>query len=68
MPGNLTFDALKDLAAKGEGAAARAKFLQAKTFYSIARFPHPLTPLKEEANQDCIRISKNSPSHFNENQ
>jgi dienelactone hydrolase len=48
-------DEAEDLAAKGEGAAARAKFLQAKTFYSIARFPRPLTPLKEEANQDCIR-------------
>ncbi len=45
----------ESLAAKGDGQAAKAKFLQAKTFYSLARFPRPLTPLKEEANQDCIR-------------
>ncbi len=43
------------LAARGDRKGARAKFLQAKTYYSIARFPRPLTPLKEEANQDCIR-------------
>ena len=39
----------------GDTAAAREKFLLAKTYYSIARFPRPLTPLKEEANRDCIR-------------
>ncbi|MBT3352414.1 MAG: alpha/beta hydrolase [Nitrospinaceae bacterium] len=44
------------LAAKGDGSAARAKFLQAKSYYSLARFPRPLTPLKEEVNQDCIRV------------
>ncbi|MEE9274627.1 MAG: prolyl oligopeptidase family serine peptidase [bacterium] len=44
------------LAAAGDGAAARAKFLQAKTYYSIARFPRPLTPLKEEVSRDCIRV------------
>ncbi len=43
------------LAARGDGAGARAKFLQAKTFYSIARFPRSLTPLKEEVDRDCIR-------------
>lgn len=43
------------LLAKGDKAGARAKFLEAKSYYSIARFPHPLTPLKEEVNQDCIR-------------
>ena len=42
-------------AAQGDTAAAREKFLLAKTYYSIARFPRPLTPLKEEANRDCIR-------------
>ncbi|MFC1491592.1 prolyl oligopeptidase family serine peptidase [Nitrospinota bacterium] len=49
-------DEAEQLAAKEEGAVARAKFLQAKTFYSIARFPRPLTPLKEEVNLDCIRV------------
>ena len=43
------------LAARGEASAARGKFLQAKTWYSSARFPRPLTPLKEEANRYCIR-------------
>ena len=45
----------EEFAAQGERAAAREKFLLAKTYYSIARFPRPLTPLKEEANRDCIR-------------
>lgn len=45
----------EELAARGEASAAREKFLHAKTWYSIARFPRPLTPLKEEANRDCIR-------------
>ena len=42
-------------AASGDTTAAREKFLLAKTYYSLARFPRPLTPLKEQANQDCIR-------------
>ncbi len=45
----------EELAAQGETTAARNKFLLAKTYYSLARFPRPLTPLKEQANQDCIR-------------
>ncbi len=40
-------DEAEALAAKGDQKGARAKFLQAKTFYSIARFPRPLTALKE---------------------
>ena len=43
------------LAAGGDASAAREKFLLAKTYYSLARFPRPLTPLKEQANQACIR-------------
>ncbi len=43
------------LAGAGNASAAREKFLQAKTYYSIARFPRPLTPLKEQASRDCIR-------------
>ena len=45
----------EELAASGDTSAAREKFLLAKTYYSLARFPRPLTPLKEQANQDCIR-------------
>ena len=45
----------EELAVGGDASAARQKFLQAKTYYSIARFPRPLTPLKEQANQACIR-------------
>ncbi len=45
----------EQFARRGDARAARAEFLQAKTYYSIARFPRPLTPLKEEANRDCVR-------------
>ena len=45
----------EELAAGGDTTAARKKFLIAKTYYSISRFPRPLTPLKEQANRDCIR-------------
>lgn len=45
----------EEFAARGETTAAREKFLLAKTYYSLARFPRPLTPLKEQANRDCIR-------------
>ena len=45
----------EELAAGGDASVARQKFLLAKTYYSIARFPRPLTPLKEQANQACIR-------------
>ena len=45
----------EELAGGGDASVARQKFLQAKTYYSIARFPRPLTPLKEQANQACIR-------------
>lgn len=46
---------VEEFAARGETTAAREKFLLAKTYYSIARFPRPLTPLKEQADRDCIR-------------
>ena len=45
----------EELAAGGDASVARQKFLLAKTYYSLARFPRPLTPLKEQANQACIR-------------
>ncbi len=45
----------EESAASGDTSAAREKFLLAKTYYSLARFPRPLTPLKEQANRDCIR-------------
>lgn len=43
------------LSEKGDREGARKKYIQAKTFYSIGRFPRPLTPAKEEMNQGCIR-------------
>ncbi len=42
-------------AARGETHSAREKFLLAKTYYSIARFPRALTPRKQEADRACIR-------------
>ncbi len=46
----------EESAASGDTTGAQEKFLLAKTYYSIARFPRPLTPLKEKANRDCIRV------------
>ena len=54
----------EELAAGGDASVARQKFLQAKTYYSIARFPRPLTPLKELANQACIRAYLKSCEFF----
>jgi pimeloyl-ACP methyl ester carboxylesterase len=44
-----------DLAATGELTRARSAYLQAKTYYSIGRFPSALTPLKAEVSADCDR-------------
>ncbi|HUF09044.1 MAG TPA: alpha/beta hydrolase [Rhodothermales bacterium] len=44
-----------ELAAKGDHAGARAAFLQAKTYYSIGRFPAELTELKRDISNDCSR-------------
>ncbi len=54
----------EELAAGGDTSAAREKFLLAKTYYSLARFPRPLTPLKEQANQDCIRAYLRACEHL----
>ena len=40
---------------KGNIQEGQKKLLQAKSFYSISRFPAPLTELKKKANEDCIR-------------
>lgn len=40
---------------KGNLNEGKKKLLQAKSFYSISRFPAPLTELKRKANEDCIR-------------
>lgn len=53
--GALYEEQAEEFAAQGETTAAREKFLLAKTYYSLARFPRPLTPLKEQADRDCIR-------------
>ncbi|HEU4751230.1 MAG TPA: alpha/beta fold hydrolase [Acidimicrobiia bacterium] len=39
----------------GDYVGARHAFLQARTFYSIGRFPEALTPLKRDVSDDCNR-------------
>ncbi|MFV2001233.1 MAG: alpha/beta fold hydrolase [Acidimicrobiia bacterium] len=41
--------------AAGDTAAARREFLQAKTYYSIGRFPGEITDVKSRVSQDCSR-------------
>ena len=42
-------------AQKGNKNKARQKYLQAKTFYSIGRFPDLITESKKEIHEDCLR-------------
>ena len=42
-------------AQKGNKNEARQKYLQAKTFYSIGRFPDLITESKKEIHEDCLR-------------
>lgn len=50
--------------AAGDLAAAGREFLEAKTYYSLARFPGPITPLKERAHADCIRAYRKATAHL----
>ncbi len=44
--------------------AARREYLQAKTFFSIARFPGEITPLKAEVSADCARAYRKACEHL----
>lgn len=56
-----TGDRLEDA---GDAEAARREYLQAKTFYSIARFPGEITPLKAEVSADCARAYRKASAHL----
>jgi len=44
-----------ELWAAGDVTAGRREFLQAKTYYSIGRFPGDITDVKGKVSQDCAR-------------
>ena len=50
---------------KGNKIQARELFLQAKTFYSIGRFPAEVSSLKAEVSRDCVRAYKKASKHLN---
>jgi len=50
---------------KGNKTQARELFLQAKTFYSIGRFPAEVSNLKAEVSRDCVRAYKKASKHLN---
>ena len=52
------------LEGEGDFEAARRAYLQAKTFYSIARFPGEITPLKAEVSADCARAYRKASAHL----
>jgi dienelactone hydrolase len=52
------------LDAAGDHAAARSAFLQAKTYYAIARFPGEITPLKAAVSDDCARAYRKACAHL----
>lgn len=53
------------LEAAGDQRAARDAYLQAKTYYSIGRFPSgSLTPLKAEVDRDCVRAYLKAAAHL----
>jgi dipeptidyl aminopeptidase/acylaminoacyl peptidase len=45
-------DRLRD---RDQAEAARAAYRQARTYYSIGRFPGAITPLKQQVSEDCNR-------------
>ena len=60
------FESLGDIAEKkGDKIQARELFLQAKTFYSIGRFPAEVSTLKAEVSRDCVRAYKKASKHLN---
>ena len=52
------------LEGEGDLEAARREYLQAKTFYSIARFPGEITPLKAQVSADCARAYRKACAHL----
>lgn len=52
------------LEALGDHTGARRSYLQAKTYYSIGRFPAELTPLKREVSDDCARAYRMACLHL----
>lgn len=52
------------LAARGNREGARNEYLEAKTFYSIARFPGEITPLKADVSADCARAYRKACAHL----
>jgi dipeptidyl aminopeptidase/acylaminoacyl peptidase len=48
----------------GDFAAARRAYLQAKTYYAIARFPGEITDLKREVSADCARAYLKACAHL----
>lgn len=49
---------------EGDIALARAEFLAAKTYLSIARFPGAITPEKAEVSRDCVRVYLRACAHL----
>jgi len=52
------------LAGRNDIAGARREYMLAKTFYSIARFPGEITPLKAEVSADCARAYRKACEHL----
>lgn len=44
--------------------AARRAYLQAKTYYAIARFPGAITPVKAAVSEDCARAYRKACTHL----
>ena len=49
---------------RGNEKEARSFFLQAKTYYSIGRFPAEVSPLKTQVSEDCVRAYKKACKHI----
>lgn len=54
-------DRLED---EGDFERAKHAYLQAKTYYSIGRFPGEITDLKAEISRDCIRAYGKASAHL----
>ena len=48
----------------GDHQAARAAYLQAKTYYAIGRFPRELTEVKQAISEDCARAYRKASAHL----
>lgn len=53
-----------ELEASGDVQGARRAYLQAKTYYSIARFPDAITPAKAEVSAACSRAYLKACAHL----